>query len=889
MKNQSTDLLPTSLLSTSWKTACNVSSGFVLSYGLLGSSATAQIVVDNTTPTVVNPSVANCAGICITGGLRDGSSSSANIFHSFSEFNIGSTQTVTFDSQSGVNNIFSRVTGRNASTINGTLGVNGNANLFLLNPNGIIFGSKAQLSIPGSLLTSTANSVLFQNGDEFSTTSLATPSLLNINVPTGLQFGSGTPSTIGIQGDGNALSFNRDFTINRGTPSSGLIASEGKTLALIGGDVIVQGGNLASENGHIEVGSIGIDSTVAFTSTASGWDIDYTNTNNFQDISLSQNSSINVSDDDAGSIQLQGRQIDISGGSGIIANVTNSGNGNIAINAAERLSLTGVNLSRAQPIQTVVYVEISPGATGDGNSEVSVNTPELNLAAGAQIGLSMAGSGSSGEVNIAASNIFVDSISNFTPSALFAAVRKVTDASGQLTADGQGGNLNIQGLAERSNRIPVSAEQLSVTNGASISTETNGPGDAGQLNIKAKDIAVLGFTLLPNGDTVPSSLGSASRESVSGNGGETNISTERLVVAEGGQISVSTNSTNAAGNLTIQASESVELRGSTTEGRSGLFALARRSNGAGGNIEVTTDQLSLLEGATINASNFSSTASGAAPGTGPAGNIQVIASDITLQDESIITTDTVEGDRANITLQSNSLSLRRGSSITTNANTRSTSAAGTTVVAGSATGGNINITPQALHALGKSAITANASNSFGGHVVITADLLLGTTFREKPTPDSDITASSDLGTAFSGSVEINSPDIDPTNGLTQLPEGLAPTSQIVAACEQLENNTFVATGRGGLPENASQLITGESIWNDFRLRKEEGDYTAQPNTLTTKENKPPSLSTINSTTESSSIVEAQTWALNNEGEVVLGIYTETTTAPQYQSSCNSSA
>ena len=264
----------------------------------------------------------------------------------------------------------------------------------------------------------------------------------------------------------------------------------------------------------------------------------------------------------------------------------------------------------------------------------------------------------------------------------------------------------------------------------------------------------------------------------------------------------------------------MELRGSSTEGRSGLFALARRSNGAGGNIEVTTDQLSLLEGATINASNFSSTASGAAPGTGPAGNIQVIASDITLQDESIITTDTVEGDRANITLQSNSLSLRRGSSITTNANTRSTSAAGTTVVTGSATGGNINITTQALLALENSDITANASNSFGGHVVITADLLLGTTFREKPTPDSDITASSDLGTAFSGSVEINSPDIDPTNGLTQLPDGLAPTSQIVAACEQLENNTFVATGRGGLPENASQLITGESIWNDFRLRKD---------------------------------------------------------------------
>ena len=174
----------------------------------------------------------------------------------------------------------------------------------------------------------------------------------------------------------------------------------------------------------------------------------------------------------------------------------------------------------------------------------------------------------------------------------------------------------------------------------------------------------------------------------SGNGGEINILTERLVVAEGGQVSVATNSPSKAGNINIQASESVELRGAVERGRSGVFALARVSSGEGGNIVITTDQLSLSEGATINASNFSSTASGPPPGTGPAGDIQIVASEITLKDDSLITTNTVAGDRANITLQSDSLILRRSSNITTNA-------------AGTATGGNITINTGSLIALEK--------------------------------------------------------------------------------------------------------------------------------------------------------------------------------------------
>lgn len=245
----------------------------------------------------------------------------------------------------------------------------------------------------------------------------------------------------------------------------------------------------------------------------------------------------------------------------------------------------------------------------------------------------------------------------------------------------------------------------------------------------------------------------------------------------------------------------------------------------------------------------------------------------------MITTDTVSGDRANTTLDSDSLVLRNSSNITTNAT-------------GTATGGNLYIDTSALIALENSDITANAENNFGGRVVINAETILGTAYREQITTESDITASSALGPAFSGSVELNSPEGDPTDGITALPAGLVANDQIVAACEQLDSNTFVATGRGGLPEDASQLITGQSIWNDFRFINRTADRTAitsnsEPvsvNNITTEiptVNFPISNSTPEATPE-----EAQDWTINQAGEVVLVTRTETpTTALHSQTNC----
>lgn len=125
-----------------------------------------------------------------------------NLFHSFREFNINQGQSADFVNPNGVTNIFSRITGNNPSQIMGTLGVLGNANLFFLNPNGILFGANSRLDIQGSFFATTAESFLFENGQEFSAVNPNLPPLLTIKVqqPIGIQFGNQAPQFITNKG-----------------------------------------------------------------------------------------------------------------------------------------------------------------------------------------------------------------------------------------------------------------------------------------------------------------------------------------------------------------------------------------------------------------------------------------------------------------------------------------------------------------------------------------------------------------------------------------------------------------------------------------------------------------------------------------------------------------
>jgi len=228
--------------------------GIILVLGLTGTiaplPATAQITPDNT---LGNESSRVTTNVNVRGGNADridgGAVRGSNLFHSFLEMNVTAGQRVYFANPAGVENILSRVTGNTRSNIQGLLGVDGSANLFLLNPNGIIFGPNARLDISGSFTASTANRFTFSDGSEFSAINPGAPPLLTVSAPVGLQYGVGQRGDITNAGQ-LAVSPGQFLTLYGGVVrSSGILSAPGGTVQVLGDRVAL------IDNAQIDVSS----------------------------------------------------------------------------------------------------------------------------------------------------------------------------------------------------------------------------------------------------------------------------------------------------------------------------------------------------------------------------------------------------------------------------------------------------------------------------------------------------------------------------------------------------------------------------------------------------------------------------------------------------------
>ena len=714
----------------------------------------AQIVPDATLKVNSSVTIEGNNTSAITGGTQVGS----NLFHSFGQFSVPTGSAVYFKNAPNIQNILTRVTGSSISNIDGLIRANGIANVFLINPNGIIFGLNASLNIGGSFFGTTASNIKFADGISFDAKPLSgAEPLLTMSVPVGLGFGT-DPGNIRVFGDGQGIRKTSDLI----DTSSGLRVQPNQTLALVGGDIVLSRGTLKTTGGQIELGSVAGAGLVNLIPTDKGWTLGYSGISAFGEIHLSGAAAVDASGNGGGNIQIQARKLMLDGGSQIESSTLGAGTGGtLKINASDSVNLVGLTE--------------------------------------------------------------VDSFFNTGISSLV-----------YPRATGAGGNINIE------------TARLNVRDGAGIAAGTYGFGNAGSIEVLAHDsVEVLRKPTANAG----SSITSLAQRGSTGSGGNIKIETARLSLRSGGVISSGTFGQGSGGNVSITASEEVQVTGKSLTGNSPSRISARTGGtGKAGNLTIEAERLTVTDGGRVNIGgektqknlNFQ-------PGQGNAGTLRINADSINL-DRGTITAGTeggTKGEGGDIFLHSSDLQLR-DSIITATAG-------------GNGDGGNITINTGILVAIKNSSITANAFEGQGGNIRIdTKGLFLS--------PDSKITASSRFG--LNGTIQINTLFSNPVQAKAE-PEAIRATPEIASVCQgrsgAVARSKLVITGTNGVPTSSNDLPASNLSWQSNLVPGEAFNNSEEPKSYSSE--------------EPTQIIEAQALIQDSDGNFILTAKQSNTVVP----------
>jgi filamentous hemagglutinin family protein len=829
-----------------------------------------EVTADGTTNTTVNDD--GQGNFNIEQGDRAGD----NLFHSFGDFSVPTDGSAAFNNAADISNIFSRVTGGNISNIDGLIRTNGSANLFLINPAGIIFGNGVRLDVGGSFYGSSASSILFEDG-EFSATDLTNPPLLTINAPIGFGFRDqpgdivnrsnfGLTSRI-LDGD-----FSAEFATENITDlkSVGLEVSPKKTLALIGGDIILEDiAGITAPEGIVELGGLSQGGEITLNSDGS---LSYPADVPRSDVSLTENSQVEVRGDSGGEININAKNLTLAKRSQILAGIaegagfTDAQAGNITINATDSVKLfgskrplVGLGTEINNHVGTIPNRrdnrDNSSNATGNGG-KITINTNLLEISDQARITADTFAQGNSGDIVLNTNKMTLNGgaiaalVWNGTGDAGDIKINNTTDivlneGSGiqsQVINDGTGdvgdveiktGSLAITGkysfiLADNASagnagNITINArdsvfidggggEELGTTLSAILSqVQTDVVGNAGDITIKTPQLSLTNFGLIST-NVKQGSTGSTGRifldvgnlslnngaviDALTENnfaGGSIQIKADNLNLSNGGKIVTSGDSGGDAGNITLDVAETITLNN--------------------GNPPVKTPFLeSILQNTAGETGIF---ASSVASSTGNGGSIDVRAGSIELINNGSIAAVTQAGTGGNITLQTTKdIILRNNSSISAEAFNK-------------ANGGNLSIDTRFIIAFPNqnSDILADAQQGVGGNITINAESLFGIEARPLNDLTNDINASSKFD--LDGTVNVNTPDVNPTDGTTELPVNrIQEQEQVAQTCSSNQAigiaNNLILTGKGGLSASPVAPLSSEVLGDSESAAKVEG-------------------------------------------------------------------
>ncbi|NEQ48284.1 MAG: filamentous hemagglutinin N-terminal domain-containing protein [Leptolyngbya sp. SIOISBB] len=641
----------------------------------------AQIVPDNSLgaeSSIVTPEA------LIRGELADeiggGAIRGENLFHSFVEFNVLQDQRVYFANPIAIENILSRVTGNNLSNIDGLLGVNGAANLFLMNPNGIIFGPNARLDIQGSFTATTAEGISFADDSEFSATPTGNE-LLSVSVPLGVQFNDQPQGDITQQGDltvgaSETLTLFGDTVLN-----SGDLTTEGGTVQLLGNQVSVIGQAAMDVSAPTEAGTVQIGGdyqgqgplpTANVTLVEAGVIINADarqagdggrvivwadGTTQFAGSISAQGGSDRG---DGGFVEVSGRQsLDFTGT--VNTQAVNGTVGQLLLDPAN------IFIANTAPAGTVtvglgngVFTDFIYSAVEDPgqNSHLTPATVEALLAVN--------------DLTLAAENVIVvfDDVSANSDTDLTLNATAI-GVIGSLLEQSGGGSLVLEtpqttgnfvviddGLVDTSpipgatalgGNVRITTHDLEVVNDGIVSASTFADVDAGQVQINATgDVLVDGEFSLITSRVAPGATGDS---------GGVNIVANNLSVLNNAEVDAGTFEQGNAGQVQISVTGDVLL-----DGKNSVISSQVNSGATGdsGGIFLTTNNLSVLNDAQVSAGTF---------GDGDAGQVQITTmGDVLLDGKNSVISSQVSsgaiGDSGGIVLSTNNLSVLNGSVVT---------------------------------------------------------------------------------------------------------------------------------------------------------------------------------------------------------------------------------